>query len=141
MSELNRSAERMSIDVKERKKDFARRANLSPSSVRERFGGSIRYIPMHHFDGPFADAWCEFSTEVALVESWTAAAANRAPGIWIRRDADAPQFLKVFAVVADTEISEEWFEQLLSTVAGHSWCADGFRSVSAGAVLTPLPLP
>ena len=129
----------MVTDVKFRKADFARRAHHAPADVQTHPCGTIRYIPVHDFGGPMADAWCEFSAEVALVELIVAAVGKRSPGIWVRRDADAPQFLKVLAVVDDSVVAKEGFEQILAVVALHPWCADGFRSLSAGSDLVPLP--
>jgi hypothetical protein len=122
-----------------RKRDFARRADFAPKDVRTHSSIAMRYLPVHRFGGAMVDAWCEFSSEVALVESFSTAVVKRSPGIWIRRDGDAPQFLKILAVVSESSVTQEWFEQLLATLANHPWCAAGFRAVPAGSDLALLP--
>ncbi len=132
--------------LKARRVDFQRRAEFSPESVYLHQGRGIRYIPIHNFgdesvrpsDGEAVDAWCDLPTDVALIESSTSRFSNRPAGIWIRRDEEFPEFLKVMVIVDEPLILRAKFEEVISYVAGHPSAVDGFSSVVPGSPLTPL---
>lgn len=131
-----------------RRADFKSRADYSPESVYFHPRRPIRYLPVHYFAdeqpgaGIFADAWCEFPTEVALVETQALRPdmSTKVGAIFLRRDRRSPHFLKVRAAFDPPGATRADFEKLVETVADHPWAVDGFSKVVAGAAAVPLPI-
>lgn len=131
------------MSLENRKADFQRRATYASHDVYVHISRPVRYIPVHAFadEGALAtgvDAWCDLSTDVALVETIIAKIAHREVGIWIRRDRDSPRFLKVLAVLDCPAIARRHFEDVLAAVADHPWSATGFAGIAPGGALEPL---
>ena len=127
--------------IESRRADFVRRAEYAPGSVYVHQLRSIRYIPVHHFSdesdappstGHLVDAWCEFPTDVALVESLTVVHASRRPGMYFSRDARLPMFLKIQVVMDRISIRRVDFEEVLRVIFDHPLASDGFSCVLPG---------
>lgn len=136
----------MSSTIHRRRADFERRASFSPGNVYTHRRLDVSYIPVHAFaddlpapgSAPAVDGWCRLPTDVALVETRVCDGSTRGKGIWIRRDAEAPQFLKVHAFVDGPSITRSMFESVIEEVMSHPSAAGGFAEIAPGSGLKKL---
>jgi hypothetical protein len=77
-------------------------------------------------------------TDVALVEVEVSEVSTREKGIWIRRDAEDPEFLKVHAVVDGLSITRRMFEAVIGEVVSHPSAVGGFAEIIPGSELKKL---